>query len=788
MIESTTSSALSPYRQRGHSPAGWLLNLFSNVWLGIFWAVLIFFYCSIGSAIPAVRQHPSLEMTEFEWFHWWPFALLIVLFCTTMIVTTIRRIPLRPINAGVWTIHTGIVTLAIGSYYYFSTKVEGDVPVFRRSVKIQMPGLGEPETFVALPGSETRVVADSATWTFRVVSTNSSWPILSDEHKGENAYAVNVQVTPPSGDPFIRQLLAGYPQYTEDIIPGKGRAIKSIGRKLVAEDLELSLDYHATEYFHVMDTWALFVRKVGDTDWVERPIEGLGRYNDRVSSRDQVFRDPHEPFTLRPIDLAVPATAQNDPLEAASLNITGYLRYARLQREWGDGGERLNPILQLQLVSSGARSESYELAAFDRVRNQAADGNIQFVWLEKASQRAELANDSRAILHVSVPNTEVSFDVVITPEVLGAPLTPIEGTEFAYRVTNVHDRLTLPGRDRPVSLAVVEIKTPTETFRRWVADLPEHTKDLRDGGDVHSVEAAEPDPRIEMTYHPQSAPIIFAGYPGGLHFVFNGPNGRVLEREVSPGETIEVIEGLSLRVEAYLTHGVAKVKPFIVPKSSRQRDVGVTFAMVRVEIDTGRDVQTRWVPFQRYVFPNETYTYGGRFAYAPERFRGANGVPVEVVFSRRRVKLPHPIAMEAFHLDTHLGGYSGSTSTIRNYVSELRFLDGGQWTETVPIKVNQPAEYGGFWYFQSMWDRPPASNPTGGMNYTGLGVGNRHGVHIQLAGCCLAVSGMLFAFYVKPVMKRRAHERSRRKLSESERATEDSAQAFADEAARPVKV
>jgi len=39
-----------------------------------------------------------------------------------------------------------------------------------------------------------------------------------------------------------------------------------------------------------------------------------------------------------------------------------------------------------------------------------------------------------------------------------------------------------------------------------------------------------------------------------------------------------------------------------------------------------------------------------------------------------------------------------------------------------------------------------------------LGVGNRVGVHVQLAGCCIAVLGMIYAFYVKPVIKRRRQD------------------------------
>jgi hypothetical protein len=72
-----------------------------------------------------MRQWRPFEMTEFEWFHWWPFDLMIGLIALTLIVTTLRRIPLRVINLGVWTIHTGIIVLIVGSFIYFHAKVEG---------------------------------------------------------------------------------------------------------------------------------------------------------------------------------------------------------------------------------------------------------------------------------------------------------------------------------------------------------------------------------------------------------------------------------------------------------------------------------------------------------------------------------------------------------------------------------------------------------------------------------------------------------------------------------------
>ena len=125
-------------------------------------------------------------------------------------------------------------------------------------------------------------------------------------------------------------------------------------------------------------------------------------------------------------------------------------------------------------------------------------------------------------------------------------------------------------------------------------------------------------------------------------------------------------------------------------------------------------------------------------------------------------------------LTSHVGGYTGENGSIRDYRSRLRFRAdtssgvanvaaplsiaaplgmAARWSEPVDVSVNSPVEHAGLWYFQAQWD-PPDNRPrdgqamSAGLNYTVLGVGNREGVHIQLLGCCIAVSGMLYAFYV----------------------------------------
>src|SRR5687767_11875140 len=87
---------------------GLLLSLFSSIWLGVTLLALLFVYSAIGSSgVPihpnildpshwvAVRQLRPFEMTEFEWFHWWPFDLLIALICVNLVVATLRRIPFK---------------------------------------------------------------------------------------------------------------------------------------------------------------------------------------------------------------------------------------------------------------------------------------------------------------------------------------------------------------------------------------------------------------------------------------------------------------------------------------------------------------------------------------------------------------------------------------------------------------------------------------------------------------------------------------------------------------------
>ena len=81
-----------------------------------------------------VYRLPVLEMTEGQFYSWWPFRVTLALFVVNMIWATIRRIEFNLLNLGVLTVHAGIVLIALGAVVYHAFKVEGDTIVFRADV------------------------------------------------------------------------------------------------------------------------------------------------------------------------------------------------------------------------------------------------------------------------------------------------------------------------------------------------------------------------------------------------------------------------------------------------------------------------------------------------------------------------------------------------------------------------------------------------------------------------------------------------------------------------------
>jgi uncharacterized membrane protein YidH (DUF202 family) len=93
-----------------------------------------------------LRRLPGWEMSEIEFYSWWPLKLVLGLFVMNMMVATVRRIDFTFQKIGVLTVHTGIVLIALGAIYYGKLKQEGDM-LLRAGLPGPdgIPGVGPPE-------------------------------------------------------------------------------------------------------------------------------------------------------------------------------------------------------------------------------------------------------------------------------------------------------------------------------------------------------------------------------------------------------------------------------------------------------------------------------------------------------------------------------------------------------------------------------------------------------------------------------------------------------------------
>jgi cytochrome c-type biogenesis protein CcsB len=767
-------------------------NLFSSVKFGIALLVALFLYMAVGSAGIVYPVHPNLlhpdawrhamprqwrpfEMTEFEWFRWWPFLLLMALIATNIAWTTLRRIPLRPVNFGVWMIHLGVLTVIAGSVWYFATKVEGDAPVSRRDVRVAIAmragaGAGRGEgSLLASPGNQTRIQVGDEPWTVQVASIDPAWKLQTAGSAGESAYSIMLAVEGP-GRKFIRQVIVGHPELTEDLLltgdPQQPvqRAVTATGRAIVEPRLTVTCDFAPQRWFYLKNdlvkSWALYVRRPGELKWTQRPIDGLPMYNDRFGDRSWVDGDDNEP--VDPVDVPIPAVSAGDPFPDVVFHADGFLRYAvertRLRR--GDADSPLNPAMRVRIEGTAGGVRDFTLAALDP-RGRTSDGDLIRFRLARSEQ--ELAARSRdAHLRFALGGAGViEVPLNAAPAADGfIPFGP-EGGGYAVKIVAVQDDLVLSGGE--VSVVIADLRTPHGSFRRWIFDDPALNRDMEPG--------EKPDPRAPAV---NQAPELESRYEPGVGRVpitlIAGPDparltavlaltDAVEARPVQIGEPLQISAGTALRVMEYHPRAVKESRPLSVPREQRAKDAGERLSMARIAAPGG---EARWLRYHDYVFDRAEDVLR-RQTFQPRRLRLADGREAEVLFSRRRVELPSPIALESFALTAQVGGFTGETSTIRDYTSQIRFgkVD-GTWSEPRAVSVNEPVESNGLWFFQAQWDPPDAGDEaaaaSAGLNFTVLGVGTRQGVWLQLAGAVLAALGMAYAFYVKPVIKRRAME------------------------------
>ena len=329
----------------------------------------------------------------------------------------------------------------------------------------------------------------------------------------------------------------------------------------------------------------------------------------------------------------------------------------------------------------------------------------------------------------------------------------IGDTEYAYRVLSVQNNLRISGM--VVSLAQVEIKKGAKKWERWVFDNRSMNRDVIEGEQHNTTNVTFLDDAIQMKYSPGGAPItIVGGLEDGSYGLLTGlGDGEPEFQTLVIGQQVPITDEVSLTLDRAESRTASETKLTIVPKSQRDPAASNLYSMIKLVLTVPEGSDSAWLPYHQYPFKSESEAVH-RFRYDPTLMQLPNGNTYQVLFSRRSEALPAPVVLDSFEIDSHVGGFTGRTSSVLNWRSLIRFL--GDEEVVAAVSVNDPRRFGNYWFFQSQWDPPDGASA--GLNYTVLGVGNRFGVLQMLLGCCLTVTGMLWAFYVKPMIKRRRQQ------------------------------
>ncbi|MDX2146220.1 MAG: hypothetical protein SFZ23_01760 [Planctomycetota bacterium] len=745
-----------------------------------------------------LRRLPILEMTELEFYSWWPLKLILGLFVVNMVVATVRRIEFTFKNIGVLTVHTGIVLIALGSIYYGGLKREGDT--------LLMAGV---------PGRD---------------GTPAPGPLVSRFYDGIKPALIVAQNGRTEQRP-----LTGLPRYNDynlaalvDEAPTRSalqvagmrepwdpalldRPGKPARRMLGPLDLvPVSLAERAG--VQILDP-DIALRVVGYASYAEPREDWL-----RVEPRELTRIAPGQSLNpLRVVKLELNVPGHQDPGHGEP----GHVHGSEDQPRSASFAFTLLPTSPAKRVSGNA-AISIEYLTDDP---GAPFSTVDQRWTDLSES---LPDGTEHALVVEIPGPP-SFRRVY-------PLHPgleieVGDTGWKLDVQDVRPEPPFPiitkGYEGATSSVAIVRVTPPEgsagaggVFERYVYHrFPEIAQDMQPAAEGEMPRRSDPDARIRLSYIDATKLNIYlretprAGGDRGPQVSETEPLVRAIAR--IPGGQVVVVDevaiggaGLTpildeivkLGVVARWDHAERVERPAPVPEGDRDREnVGNhAKAMVGVEVairpvDAAQPTWSRvvWVPFARYM----------GIGNSERRVQLPDGRSIMLSFGRLQHQLP---GFDLQLLDFEMIAYD-HRGAPRDYQSMVRVVPAREKIGVFEgfehiTKLNAPlrapfmwredrnmlANVGGrllsglnphqFKFSQAGWDAEGWKQsqaradrgeiPRPFAQFTILGVGNNPGIHVIALGGILMGLGIPWAFYVKPWLVQREKRRIQKQLAE----------------------
>ncbi len=700
-----------------------------------------------------LRRLPSMEMTELQFYAWWPLRTILLLFVINLVVATVRRIEFTFKNLGVLGVHTGIVLIALGSIYYGSRKLEGDT--------LLLSGMADPVSGQASPGPPSRTFFD-ANDTVLYVQQARGWeqrPLVGVPRYNDYNLGATAGVTAAGVSGWALPWLQGAPQRFIDV------PIPSTFDARVDPDLAFRIVGYAN-----------YVADQTQPDWekvdVAPGIKLLGG-------------QPLRPFRLVFLH-AGDQSGQISELPAFSMPLTPTVATGRTQ----------------VLAEGQAAIQAEYTLGMDPVR-----------WRDLSEKIPPGATHALAI---DIPGTDGAADyhkvLGVNPgDKIHAGETGYE-IEVQQLLAQPPFQIITPGYENAQSsVAVLKITGPAgKQFTRYVYHrFPEISQDLSltEKNERGMPRRTPADAAIRVGLIDATAINVYfdepAGAPagGGLpptRAIVRVPGGEVtVVEDLGPRSAVRVAPMLELRVGERWAHCDVVERPIPLAPENQDRSLVGTHAraMLAVEVTSSRFPALRrvvWLPFAQYFLENGPMAQSERGVDLPD------GRRVRLAFGRRQYALPgFALSLVDFQMLSydHRGAPRDYQSVIDvqpttpdfsafRHVAKLNapltapfhWDDGRPWLANFFGRLTAGLDPNQFKFSQSGWDqqgwqqsqrqvdmgqlkRPHA-------NFTILHVGNNPGIHVIALGAILMGAGIPWAFYLKPWLVKREKKRIQRQVAE----------------------
>jgi hypothetical protein len=619
-------------------------------------------------------------------------------------VVTWRKIPLTPPRYGVWCVHAGIITLVLGTATYYGNKVEGRVRIY----------------------------------------TDASGPTSVDQFydTDERSLYVRTGRDIPVGIPLPS--LPRFQQY--DVGLGNGDSLRR--RHL----------------------------------WGIQPV---------VSADDEDGRPVQE-------NVAEMVYGKGEmPKGGMSIDVIGYYPYANVRTDF-DSTDPASKVTGVELsmgdpADPQTMSDWYVVASDPRYRTD-SDHMMETQHLDgDAEVAAKVAEAAGQLFRLDVTlSGQPEAGGPITLYVRPGQTYPVGKTGYTLAFDRYDPAFPMFETHEPVAALTLLVTGPDgQRFRRMVLNGKPGQSDFRlaapgvppmrmrsakplDGGAFQAVFSLQ-DPYLLMPQdksvkHTLLTPAgskelvdVEVQYPATatVHHFPTG-SGDVLLAAPSQDEMGAPADGsadadhpaIRVHLERH-DHLDPQDSVVVVPPRQReeQADQDGLYQVVKLRIrlgDWSREVVVPYVPAAADRLRQDPWR--GGFVTLP----GAVA-PLQFQLGSTRRPLPATLTLDSFKVIPFPGGSDTPEAFIQDYRSTVT-MSGNDDADTLTevASLNHPIYFdGGRWlFFQAAYD------PNVPHTWTQLGIGNRPAVRVMVSGCIMIFGGLLYAFYVKPIIIRRMKQRA----------------------------